>query len=66
MGVAPLRTAVVEDSAHGVAAGVAAGMSVFAYTGGVTPAERLTGEGVVQFADMAALPQLLGVGAVPG
>ena len=61
MGAAPERTAVIEDSAHGVAAGVAAGMSVFAYTGGVTPADRLTGDGVVQFADMSALPGLLGV-----
>ncbi|HEX5014919.1 MAG TPA: HAD-IA family hydrolase [Candidatus Limnocylindrales bacterium] len=61
MGADPARTAVIEDSAHGVAAGVAAGMSVFAYTGGVTPALRLTGEGVVQFGDMDDLPRLLGV-----
>jgi HAD superfamily hydrolase (TIGR01509 family) len=61
MGVAPERTAVIEDSAHGVAAGLAAGMTVFAYTGGVTPAERLTGPGVVQFADMRQLPALLRV-----
>jgi HAD superfamily hydrolase (TIGR01509 family) len=60
MGAAPERTAVIEDSAHGVAAGLAAGMKVFAYTGGVTPAERLTGPGVVAFADMRALPTLLG------
>jgi HAD superfamily hydrolase (TIGR01509 family) len=59
MGVAPERTGVVEDSAHGVAAGLAAGMTVFAYTGSVTPAERLTGPGVVAFADMRALPELL-------
>jgi len=36
-------------------------MAVFAFTGGVTPADRLAGEGVVQFADMRALPGLLGV-----
>ena len=60
MGVEPSRTAVIEDSAHGVAAGLAAGMAVFAFTSGVTPADRLTGEGVVQFADMRALPGLLG------
>ena len=59
MGVAPGRTAVIEDSAHGVAAGVAAGMTVFAYTGGVTPAARLTGPGVVAFDDMRALPALV-------
>jgi HAD superfamily hydrolase (TIGR01509 family) len=63
MRAAPARTAVVEDSAHGVAAGVAAGMTVFAYTGGVTPASRLEGEGVVQFGDMLELPRLLGVAA---
>ena len=40
MGFAPGRTAVVEDSVHGVVAGVAAGMAVFAYAGGVTPAAR--------------------------
>jgi len=61
MGARTERTAVIEDSAHGVAAGVAAGMSVFAYTGSVTPAERLTGEGVVLFTHMRDLPGLLGV-----
>ena len=60
MGFAPERTAVTEDSAHGVAAGLAAGMTVFAYTGGVTPAERLGGPGVVAFDDMRRLPKLLG------
>ena len=60
MGAPPGRTAVIEDSAHGVAAGLAAGMTVFAYTGGVTPAARLTGPGVVPFDDMRALPELLG------
>ena len=60
MGAEPAKTAVIEDSAHGVAAGLNAGMTVFAYTGGVTPARRLTGPGVVQFADMRTLPGLLG------
>lgn len=59
MGATPERTAVVEDSAHGVAAGLAAAMTVFAYTGGVTPAERLTGPGVIAFGDMALLPDLI-------
>jgi HAD superfamily hydrolase (TIGR01509 family) len=61
MGAQPKRTAVIEDSAHGVAAGLAANMTVFAYTGGVTPASRLTGPGVVPFDDMSLLPGLLGV-----
>jgi HAD superfamily hydrolase (TIGR01509 family) len=61
MGVEPSRTAVIEDSAHGVAAGLAAGMAVFAFTSGVTPADRLTAEGVIHFGDMPALPGLLGV-----
>jgi HAD superfamily hydrolase (TIGR01509 family) len=60
MGADPARTAVIEDSAHGVAAGLSAGMTVFAYTGGVTPAARLTGPGVAPFGDMRALPALLG------
>ena len=36
MGVSPERCAVVEDSVSGVTAGVAAGMAVFAFAGGVT------------------------------
>jgi HAD superfamily hydrolase (TIGR01509 family) len=59
-GAAPARTAVVEDSSAGVAAGVAAGMTVFAYTAGAhsDPAE-LRAAGAVAFADMAELPALL-------
>lgn len=62
MGAEPARTAVVEDSAHGVAAGVAAKMAVFAYAGGVTPADRLAGMGVEVFDDMRDLPRLLEIG----
>ena len=43
MGVEPARAAVVEDSRHGVEAARAAGMWVFAYTSGVTPAAALAG-----------------------
>jgi HAD superfamily hydrolase (TIGR01509 family) len=60
MGADPRRAAVIEDSVHGVAAGEAAGMTVFAYTGGVTPAERLARPGVTRFGDMGELPALLG------
>ena len=62
MGAEPERTAVVEDSAHGVAASVAAGMTTLAYAGGVTPAARLAGPGVEVFDDMRELPGLLGLG----
>ena len=61
MGVAASRSAVVEDSRHGVAAARAAGMSAFAFAGGVTPAERLAGPGTVVFDEMRDLPRLLGI-----
>jgi beta-phosphoglucomutase-like phosphatase (HAD superfamily) len=61
MGVDPARCTVIEDSAHGVAAGRAAGMRVLAYAGGVTPPERLVGPGTELFADMRDLPALLGL-----
>ena len=59
MGVEPGACAVVEDSRYGVEAACAAGMGVFAYAGGVTPAERLRGAGTVVFEDMRDLPALL-------
>ena len=59
MGVAPSRTAVVEDSRHGVAAARAAGMWAFAYAGGVTPATALEGDRTTVFADMSELPDLI-------
>jgi HAD superfamily hydrolase (TIGR01509 family) len=61
MGAAPSRSAVVEDSAFGVDAAIAARMQAFAYAGGVTTADRLTRPGVVVFDDMRRLPALLGV-----
>jgi HAD superfamily hydrolase (TIGR01509 family) len=60
MGVAPPRTAVVEDSRHGVAAARAAGMHAFAYAGGVTPASALAGEATTVFHSMRELPGLIG------
>jgi HAD superfamily hydrolase (TIGR01509 family) len=59
MGAAPTRSAVVEDSAFGVDASIAAGMRAFAYAGGVTPADRLARPGVVVFEEMRDLPGLL-------
>jgi HAD superfamily hydrolase (TIGR01509 family) len=59
MGVPPFRCAVIEDSASGVEAGLAAGMTVFAFSGGVTSAEKLQRDGVILFDAMRQLPALL-------
>jgi HAD superfamily hydrolase (TIGR01509 family) len=63
MSVAPDRSAVIEDSVYGVRAALAAGMTPFAYAGGVTSAARLAAAagGVITFGQMVALPALLGV-----
>jgi len=63
MGVDLGRCAVVEDSVSGVTAGVAAGMAVFGFAGGVTSASALRREGVTVFENMRELPALLGGGA---
>lgn len=60
MHVTPARCAVVEDSPSGVQAARAAGMRVYAYTGGVTRADRLRGPGTITFTAMRELPALLG------
>ena len=62
MGAEPARCAVVEDSRPGVEAARAAGMPAFGYAGGLTPPERLAGEGTVVFTDMRDLPRLLADG----
>ncbi|MEK8146435.1 HAD family hydrolase [Streptomyces sp. M10(2022)] len=59
MGFDPEVCAVVEDSRYGVQAARAAGMRVFGYCGGLTPAEWLHGPGTVVFDDMRELPALL-------
>ncbi|MEU6894617.1 HAD family hydrolase [Streptomyces sp. NPDC046557] len=59
MGVDPAACAVVEDSRPGVQAARAAGMRAFGYAGGMTPAERLEGDGTVVFHDMRKLPGLV-------
>jgi len=59
MGVLPEKCAVVEDSVSGVSAGLAAGMTVFAFAGGVTSASKLSLDGAVVFDRMSELPGLL-------
>jgi len=58
MGVPAARCAVVEDSARGVQAGIAAGMRVFGYAGR-TPAEQLARPGVRTLGHLRELPGLL-------
>jgi HAD superfamily hydrolase (TIGR01509 family) len=55
MGVAPARSAVVEDSVPGVEAGVAAGMTVYGFAGGLARSEDLRAAGAVVFDAMAEL-----------
>jgi HAD superfamily hydrolase (TIGR01509 family) len=55
MGVPPARAAVVEDSVPGVEAGVAAGMAVYGFAGGLARAEDLHAAGAVVFDAMAEL-----------
>ena len=62
LGVAPARCAVVEDSPRGAQAGAAAGMAVFGFAPHGEP-EKLAATGARVFADMRALPELLGFGA---
>jgi HAD superfamily hydrolase (TIGR01509 family) len=59
MGVDPRSCAVIEDSVYGVRAGVAAGMRVYGYAGGLTPADELAAAGAVVFDEMADLVDVL-------
>lgn len=60
-GTAPVDCVVVEDSVHGVAAGVAAGIPVLGFTGGLAPAGALAAAGAGELPSMAQLPTLLGL-----
>lgn len=59
MGTPPNRCIVIEDSQYGVQAGLAAGMRVLAYAGGLTPTGGLARDGVVVFDNMRSLPELV-------
>jgi HAD superfamily hydrolase (TIGR01509 family) len=59
-GIAPTRCAVIEDSATGARAGVAAGMPVFGYARGGSR-EKLAPHCIALFDDMSQLAGLLGL-----
>jgi HAD superfamily hydrolase (TIGR01509 family) len=59
MDAEPSACVVVEDSVYGVRAGVAAGMTVYGFAGGLTPADELASAGAVTFQAMADLVDVL-------
>jgi HAD superfamily hydrolase (TIGR01509 family) len=59
LGVEPPDCIVVEDSRFGVEAARAAGMHVFAFTAGPTPARLLEGRGTTLFDAMSELPAMI-------
>jgi HAD superfamily hydrolase (TIGR01509 family) len=59
MDARPAECVVVEDSVYGARAGVAAGMTVYGYAGGLTPAEELAADGAVVFDAMTDLVDVL-------
>jgi HAD superfamily hydrolase (TIGR01509 family) len=61
MGAEPDTCVVVEDSVFGVQAGVAAGMTVLGFAGGLTPEHELAAAGAVTFEAMADLAPILGL-----
>jgi len=59
MGATPGDCVVVEDSVYGVRAGVAAGMTVYGFAGGLSAAEALSAAGATTFDHMVDLVDLL-------
>lgn len=59
MGVDPTRTAVVEDSVYGVRAAVAAGMTAYGFSGGLSAADALADAGGIVFDQMTEVLGLL-------
>jgi HAD superfamily hydrolase (TIGR01509 family) len=58
-GVEPGSCAVIEDSVYGVLAGVAAGMTVYGFAGGLTSGEALADAGAITFDRMVDLIDVL-------
>ena len=61
MGAQPAGCVVIEDSPFGVRAGVAAGMRVLGYGGGLAAADALAEAGAEVFGHMSEVPALLGL-----
>ena len=61
MGAQPAGCVVIEDSPFGVRAGVAAGMRVLGYGGGLAAPDLLAEAGAEVFGRMSEVPALLGV-----
>ena len=59
MGADPSASVVIEDSVYGVRAGVAAGMTVYGFAGGLTRPEDLAAAGAHTFEAMADLADVL-------
>jgi HAD superfamily hydrolase (TIGR01509 family) len=59
MGTPPGDCVVVEDSVYGVRAARAAGMTVYGYGGGLTPADELAADGAIVFERMHDLVGVL-------
>ncbi len=61
LGVDPKNCIVIEDSATGISAGCAAGMTVFAYNEVISAETQIAAGATESFSSMAALEKLLGL-----